>query len=72
MNKDIDNITINEMRHDLAQQEAMNMNVSDIINMLIDGFEGLDNVPDIEIRDEWNALFGEKGSYGEEKSVRTN
>ena len=28
-------------------------------NILIDGFEGLDNMPDIEIRDEWNALFGE-------------
>ncbi|MBK23478.1 MAG: hypothetical protein CME70_05675 [Halobacteriovorax sp.] len=67
-----DSPTIDEMRHDLAEQEAMNMNTSDIINILIDGFEGLDNMPDIEIRDEWNALFGEKGSYGEEKSVRTN
>ena len=64
--------TIDEMRFDLAELEAMNMNTSDIINILIDGFEGLDNMPDIEIRDEWNALFGEKGSYGEEKSVRTN
>ena len=64
--------TLDDMRFDLAEQEAMNMNVADIINMLVDGFEGLDNMPDIEIRDEWNALFGEKGSYGEEKSVRTN
>jgi len=57
--------TIDEMRFDLAELEAMNMNTSDIINILLDGFEGLDNMPDIEIRDEWNALFGEKGTYGE-------
>ena len=52
--------TIDDMRHDLAEQEAMNMNVGEIISLLKDGFEGLDNMPDIEIRDEWNALFGEK------------
>lgn len=52
--------TIDEMRFDLAEQEAMNMNVSDIINILLDGFEGLENIPDIEIRDEWNILFGER------------
>ena len=57
--------TIDDMRHDLAEQEAMNMNVGDIVRLLKDGFEGLDNMPDIEIRDEWNALFGEKGSYGD-------
>ena len=57
--------TINEMRFDLAELEAMNMNTSNIINILLDGFEGLDNIPDIEISDEWNALFGEKGTYGE-------
>ena len=56
--------TIDDMRFDLAEQEAMNMNVGDIINMLVDGFEGLDNLPDIEVRDEWNTLFGES----EEKS----
>ena len=56
--------TIDDMRFDLAEQEAMNMNVGDIINMLVDGFEGLDNLPDIEVRDEWNALFGKS----EEKS----
>ena len=56
---------LDTMRYDLAEQEAMNMSVSDIINMLVEGFEGLENMPDIEIRDEWNALFGEKGSYGD-------
>ena len=48
--------TIDDMRLDLAEQEAMNMNVSDIINMLVEGFEGLENMPDIEIRDQWNDL----------------
>ena len=56
---------LDTMRYDLAEQEAMNMSVSDIINMLVEGFEGLENMPDIEIRDEWNALFGEKGSDGD-------
>ena len=65
--------TINEMRFDLAELEAMNMNTSNIINILLDGFEGLDNIPDIEIRDEWNALFGEKGTYGEQfKYAKSN
>ena len=50
--------TLDDMRFDLAEQEAMNMNVSDIINMLVDGFEGLENMDDIDIRDEWNNLFG--------------
>lgn len=48
------------MRYDLAEAEAMNMNVSDIINILLDGFEGLDNLPDIEIRDEWEEVFGKE------------
>ena len=50
--------TLDDMRFDLAEQEAMNMNVADIINMLVDGFEGLENMDDIDIRDEWNNLFG--------------
>ena len=53
------NPTIDEMRHDLAEQEAMNMSVSQMIEFLIDGFEGLDNIPDIEIREEWEEIFGE-------------
>ena len=52
--------TNDDMRHDLAEQEAMNMGVGDIVRLLKDGFEGLDNMPDIEIRDEWNTLFGEE------------
>ncbi len=48
------------MRYDLAEAEAMNMNVSDIINILLDGFEGLDNLPDTEIRDEWEEVFGKE------------
>ena len=49
--------SVDEMRYDLAEAEAMNMNVGDIINLLMDGFEGLDNISDLEIKDEWNQLF---------------
>ena len=52
--------TIDDMRHDLAEQEAMNMGLGDIVSLLKDGFEGLDNMPDIEISDEWNKLFGKE------------
>jgi hypothetical protein len=51
--------TIDEMRYDLAEAEAMNMPVSQIIELLIEGFEGLDNIADIEIREEWEKIFGE-------------
>jgi len=51
--------TIDDMRYDLAEQSAMNMSVSHIIDMLLDGVQGLNEIPDIEIRDEWNFAFGE-------------
>ena len=51
--------TIDDMRYDLAEQEAMNMGTDEIINLLLNGVQGLDEIPDIEIRDEWNQLFGE-------------
>jgi hypothetical protein len=51
--------SVDEMRYDLAEQEAMNMGVSGIIDMLLYGNNPLDEVPDIEIRDEWNNMFGE-------------
>ena len=60
--------TIDDMRYDLAEQEADTLQHSDIMELLLNGFEGLENMDDIDIRDEWNALFGEKGSYGEESS----
>tara|TARA_B110000444_G_C18785139_1_gene569556 strand:- start:804 stop:1007 length:204 start_codon:yes stop_codon:yes gene_type:complete len=50
--------SVDDMRYDLAEAEAMNMNVSDIINLLVDGFEGLDNISDLEIKEEWDQLFG--------------
>ena len=53
------NPTIDEMRHDLAEQEAMNMSVSQMIEFLINGFEGLDMIEDSEIREEWEQTFGE-------------
>jgi len=49
--------TIDDMRHDLAEQEAINMNVGDIVRLLKDGFEGLENMPDEDIKYEWEALF---------------
>jgi hypothetical protein len=51
--------SVDDMRRDLAESEAMNMSTSNMMDMLIEGFEGLDNIADIEIREEWNQLFGE-------------
>jgi len=53
------NPTIDDMRYDLAEQEAMNMSVSQMIEFLINGFEGLDMIEDSEIREEWEEIFGE-------------
>ena len=50
---------IDDMRYDLAEAEAMNMNTSDIINLLLEGYEGLDNISDLEVEEEWNKLFGD-------------
>ena len=52
------NPTIDEMRYDIAEQEAMNMSISEIIDMLIYGCEGVELAPDIEVRDEWEQTFG--------------
>ena len=54
----IKEITIDEMREDLAEREAMNMNVSDIIDMLMYGVGNpLNEVPDSEIKEEWENIF---------------
>ena len=50
--------TIDDMRYDLAEQEAMNISTSHIIEILLDGVQGLNEIPDIEIKDEWNSVFG--------------
>lgn len=52
--------SVDDMRRDLAEQEAMNIPVSQMIELLIEGFEGLDNISDLEIKEEWNNLFGEE------------
>ena len=52
--------TIDDMRYDLAEREAMNMDTSEVIDMLLEGFVGLENFDDIDIRDEWEKLFGEE------------
>ena len=51
--------TIDDMRVDIAEHEAMNIQTKDLIEMLLSGFEGLENMPAIEIREEWNMLFGD-------------
>lgn len=51
--------TIDDMRYDLAEQSAMNMNVGQIIEILLDGVQGLSEIPDIEIKDEWESIFGD-------------
>jgi len=50
--------TIDDMRYDLAEQSAMNMSVSQIIEILLDGVEGLYDIADIDIEEEWNSIFG--------------
>ena len=45
--------TIEQMRYDLAELEAMSLQTSDVIELLLVGFKGLENAPDIEIRDDW-------------------
>jgi|TARA_B110000495_G_C22796910_1_gene465574 hypothetical protein len=52
--------TTDDMRYDLAEAEAVNMNTSDIINLLVDGYEGLDNISDFEIKEEWATMFGDE------------
>jgi hypothetical protein len=54
--------TIDDMREDIAEQSAMTLQTSDIIELLLEGFEGIDNMPDIEIRDEWENLFGDEAN----------
>ena len=50
--------TIDDMRYDLAEQSAMNISVSQIIEILLDGVEGLYDIADIDIEEEWNSIFG--------------
>lgn len=56
--EDDEQISVDDMRYDIAEREAMNMNVSEIIDLLLDGCIGLNEMPSIEIKDEWNQIFG--------------
>ena len=51
-----------QMRNDLAEQEAMTLQTSDVIELLLSGFEGLENMDDIEIREEWKQIFGDEAN----------
>jgi len=48
-----------QMMEDLADREAENMTHSEITDMLIHGIEPLSEMPEIEIREEWEKLFGD-------------
>jgi hypothetical protein len=48
-----------QMMEDLADREAENMTHSEITDMLIHGIEPLSEIPEIEIREEWEKLFGD-------------
>ena len=47
-----------EMRDDIAEHLAMNMSVSEIMTLLLDGCVGLNETPDLEIKDDWEETFG--------------
>lgn len=47
-----------EMRDDIAEHLAMNMSVSEIMTLLLDGCVGLNETPDLEIKDDWEVTFG--------------
>ena len=49
--------TIDDMRYDLAEAEAMNISTGHLIEILLDGVQGLNEIPDIEIKDEWKQMF---------------
>ena len=59
MNKE-EEIDVDDMRYELAEQSAMNMSVSQIIEILLDGVEGLYDVADIDIIEEYNQVFKDK------------
>ena len=48
-----------QMMEDLAAREAQNMTHSEITDMLIHGIEPLSEMPEIEIREEWENFFGD-------------
>ena len=45
--------TIDDMRYDLAEEMEKDMKSSEVIEMLLHGVIGLNDQPDIEIRDDW-------------------
>ena len=55
---DDDQPDLDTMRYDLAEREAMNMSVSEVIDLLLNGFEGLELIPNEEITEQWQELFG--------------
>jgi len=48
-----------QMMEDLADREAENMTHTELTDMLIHGIDPLSEMPEIEIREEWEKLFGD-------------
>ena len=48
--------TIPQMRQELAEREAENLSVSDILDILINGCEGYTNMDEEAIRKLWKSL----------------
>jgi len=48
-----------QMMEYLADRESQNMTHSEITDMLIHGIEPLSEMPEIEIREEWENFFGD-------------
>lgn len=55
----VGNPDYDDMRDDIAEHLAMNMSVSEIMTLLLDGCVGLNETPDLEIKDDWEETFGE-------------
>ena len=57
--RDNKKLSTDDMRDDIAEHYAMNMQVSEIMTLLLDGCIGLNETPDLEIRDDWEETFGQ-------------
>lgn len=55
--RDNEEPSIDDMRDDIAEHCAMNMDVSEIMVLLLDGCIGLNEIPDLKIKDEWQEIF---------------
>jgi len=59
---DEDQPDLNQMRYDLAEREMEGFldNPSDLIELLVHGCEGLIDLPEIDIREQYSEIFGKE------------